>query len=70
MMTTLIKQYLNMAAQDQMMYRIGRRTGIFSKLKDLEDPRLLARARKAKERYGVSLDNLDEFTDTMIKQFI
>ncbi len=70
MMTTPIKQFLNMAAQDQMMYRIGQRTGIFSKLKDFEDPRLLAHARQAKERYGVTLDNLDEFTDTMIKQFI
>ncbi len=70
MMTIPIKQFLNMTAQDQMMYRIGRRTGIFSRLKDLEDPRLLSQAQQAKERYGVTLDNLDNFTDAMIKQFI
>lgn len=70
MMTSPIKQFLGMAAQDQMMYRIGRRTGIFSKLLDLEDPRLLAHAQQAKERYSVTLSNIDEFTDTMIKQFI
>ncbi len=70
MITTRIKQFLNMTDQDQMMYRIGRRTGIFSKLTDLENPTLLAYTRQAKDRYGVTLDNLDEFTDTMIKQFI
>lgn len=70
MMTRPIKQFLNMTAQDQMMYRIGRRTGIFSRLKDLEDPSLLAHTQQAKEQHGVTLDNLDKFTDTMIKQFI
>ncbi len=70
MMTKAIKQFLNMAPEDQMMYRIGRRAGIFSSFNDLENPMLLAHTQQAKERYGVTLDNLDEFTDAMIKQFI
>lgn len=65
-----IKQFLKMAPEKQMVYRIGRRTGIFSSTKDLENPTLLSHALKAKERYGVNLDNLDEFTTAMIRQFI
>ena len=65
-----IKQFLKMAPEKQMVYRIGRRTGIFSSIKDLENPTLLSHALKAKERYGVNLDNLDEFTTAMIRQFI
>jgi len=65
-----IHRFLKMDPENQMLYRIGRRTGIFSSLKDLKNPRLLAHAMQAKERYSVTLDNLDEFTAAIIKRFI
>lgn len=65
-----IKAFLAMGSQQQMMYRIGRRTGVFSRLSDIEDPGLLAHARNAQKRYNITEDNLDQFTETIIKQFI
>ncbi len=65
-----IHQFLEMDPENQMLYRIGRRTGIFSNLSDLKNPRLLAHVIQAKERYNVTLDNLDEFTAAIIKRFI
>ncbi len=65
-----IEKFLKMSPERQMIYRIGRRTGIFSSIKDLNNRTLLSHALKAKERYGVNLDNVDEFTTAIIRQFI
>ena len=34
-MTSIIKRFLSMRLEEQMLYQIGRRTGIFSRLEDL-----------------------------------
>lgn len=65
-----IKKFLTMDPEQKMIYRVGRRTGIFSKLGDLNNSDLLAHAEAARKRYGVTVDNIDEFTETIIKQFI
>ena len=65
-----IKKFLAMDPERQMIYRVGRRTGVFSQLADLERPDLLAQAQAARDRYGVTEDNVDKFTETIIKQFI
>jgi hypothetical protein len=69
-MTTPIKTFLAMPEEMQMMYRVGRRTGIFSNLNDLNRPDLMRHAEAARERYGVTVETVDEFTDEMMKQFI
>ncbi len=65
-----IKEFLAMNLEQQMLYRVGRRTGIFAQLTDLKHPDLLARAEAARDRYKVTVDTLDQFTETIIKQFI
>jgi len=40
-MTNPIKKLLAMTPEKQMIYRVGRRTGIFSKLNDLNNPELM-----------------------------
>ena len=68
--TSPIKEFLAMDPEQQMLYRVGRRTGIFSQLTDLKHPDLLAHAKEARDRYKVTVDNVDQFTQTIIKQFI
>ncbi|MCP4119523.1 MAG: radical SAM protein [Desulfobacteraceae bacterium] len=68
--TAPIKKFLAMTPKQQMMYRVGRRAGIFSRLEDLNSPELMAHAEAARKRYGVTVDTVDEFTETIIKQFI
>ncbi len=65
-----IKKFLLMNAQEQMIYRIGRRTGIFTKLDDMKNPELKKHAENTKRMHKVSMENLDEFTEEMMKRFI
>jgi len=65
-----IKKFLAMPPEKQMLYRVGRRTGVFSNLNDLNHPDLVRQAEAAGLGYGVTPDTVDEFTDKMIKQFI
>ena len=69
-MTAPIKAFLAMPEEMQMIYRVGRRTGIFSSLNDLNRPDLMRHAEAARERYGVTVETVDEFTVKMMKQFI
>ncbi|MBI9090052.1 MAG: radical SAM protein [Desulfobacterium sp.] len=68
--TAPIKKFLAMAPGQQMIYRVGRRAGIFSTLDDLNSPELMAQAEAARKRYGVTVNTVDAFTETIIKQFI
>lgn len=65
-----IKKFLAMPPEKQILYRVGRRTGVFSNLNDLNHPDLVRQAEAAGLGYGVTPDTVDEFTDKMIKQFI
>ncbi len=69
-MTAPIRKFLAMPAEEQLLYRVGRRTGIFSRLEDLYDPELVGHAEKARTTYRVNLDNVDAFTVEMMKRFI
>jgi radical SAM superfamily enzyme YgiQ (UPF0313 family) len=69
-MTAPIRKFLTMDPETQLIYRVGRRTGIFSKLDDLQDPVLIKHAEKARQTHRVTLENVDQFTDEMIQMFI
>lgn len=68
--TQPVRTFLAMAPEQQMRFQIGRRTGVFSSLDDMDNQNLLARVEKTKKQYRVTLDNVDEFTRTIMKRFI
>ncbi len=65
-----IKQFLAMEPESQVLYMVGRRAGIFSKLSDMENPVKLAHAQQARGSHNVTSDNVDSFTSEMMKRFI
>ena len=69
-MTAPLRAFLAMPPEEQLIYMVGRRTGIFSKLEDLHDSELRNHAEKARTAHQVTLDNVDDFTLEMMKQFI
>ena len=69
-MTAPIRKFLGMGPEEQLLYMVGRRTGIFSKLEDLYDPGLSGHAEKARVAYRVSLNNVEDFAAEMMKRFI
>ena len=69
-MTEPIRKVLNREPEEQMIYMIGRRAGIFSRLDDMKNPELLKRAEKTRDAHQVTIDNVEDFTAEMMKRFI
>jgi len=69
-MTAPIRKFLEMQPEEQLLYMVGRRAGIFSKLEDLYDLELSGHAEKARVAHRVSLDNVEDFAAEMMKRFI
>ena len=65
-----LRAFLSLPPDEQLLYRVGRRTSIFSKLVDLNDPVLREHAERARASYGVTLESVDDFTTEMLKRFI
>jgi len=65
-----LRRFLAMHENDQLIFIVGRRTGIFSKLGEVADPYLRSHAEKAMLAYKVTADNVDDFTAEMTRRFI
>lgn len=68
--TGVIKQFLGMDPYQRMLYQVGRRMGVFSRLSDLNSPHLTARVEQACRQYGIEPDNVDEMINEIMKRFI
>ncbi|MFO7811469.1 MAG: radical SAM protein [Pelovirga sp.] len=69
-MTAPIRSFLNMQPQEQMLYMVGRRTGIFSCLADLNDRVLCGHAEKSLVAHQVTLENVETWAAEMMHRFI
>lgn len=69
-MTGVIHKFLQMSRHQQMLYLVGRRTGIFTKLTDLDDPAKHARAEASCTRFNITPYNVDEAIEELMKRFI
>jgi hypothetical protein len=69
-MLTVIHRFLAMDPEEQMLYQIGRRTGLFRRLDDCRDPRLRQQAQGFVEQWMVTPENVDAICDELIKRFI
>lgn len=69
-MTAPIRVFLTMQPREQMLYMVGRRTGIFSRLADLDDRVLRGHAEKALVAHRVTLENVETWAADMMQRFI
>jgi hypothetical protein len=69
-MTSVIKRYLSMGPEEQRLYQIGRRTGIFSRLEDLSDPELRKFAERKYADLKVTPQNIDRIVTKFMRRFI
>ena len=69
-LTQMLRTYLAMDPQQQRLYQVGRRLGVFSGIGDMEDPSLILRAEAACRRLGVTADNVDGITDALMTKFV
>ncbi len=59
-----------MGLEEQMLYQIGRRSGIFSRLDDLNDPELRKHAERNYSDLKVTPQNVDHIVAETMKRFI
>jgi radical SAM superfamily enzyme YgiQ (UPF0313 family) len=69
-MTGVIKRYLSLDLEEQILYQVGRRSGIFSRLDDLSDPKLRRYAERTCSDLKVTPQNVDQIVAEIMKRFI
>ncbi len=69
-MTSIISKFLNMPPDEQLIYQIGRRTGLFSSLNDMKDLGRRAIAERHRADFHVTPENVDMVIDEIMRRFV
>ncbi len=69
-MTGICKRFLALPPEEQMLYQIGRRVGLFARLDDLQDQFRRLRVKETCTRLGITPENVDSVIGEMMKRFI
>ena len=69
-MTSIIKQFLSLNIEEQMLFQIGCRTGVFSRLEDLNNRRLRMYAERNYTDLNVTPQNIDQIIAQLMTNFI
>ena len=69
MMETL-RTFLNMPPHQRMLYQVGRRLGLFSRLTDLDNAGLCRQVEDTCRQYGITPENADTVISDLMKRFI
>jgi len=69
-MLATLQSFLDMDPEDRVLYQVGRRLGIFTRLGDMDSPRRRARAEKTCEELGITPENANEVIEELMKRFI
>lgn len=69
-MAGIIRRFLNMPPSQQILYQMGRRTGIFSSLNDMNDPGRMAIAQRYCSDFNVTPENVEMVINELMKRFV
>jgi hypothetical protein len=69
-MTGVIRDFLALPAEEQALYQVGRRLGMFTRLADMAMSERRARVEQACRQYGIHAGNVDATIDELMKRFI
>jgi hypothetical protein len=69
-MIGILHRFLDMSPEEQTLYQVGRRIGVFASMDDMQRPRRLARVQQTCEELGITPSNVDELIDELMKRFI
>lgn len=69
-MVNALKWFLELSKEEQILFRIGRRTGIMNSMKDLSNPSLRAKVTSIIEQNDITAENIDVVVDELMKRFI
>jgi len=66
----VLDRFLELDPQEQCLFQVGRRLGIFSRVADLSSPRRKAKVEAFCAQHGIGPENVDGMIDEMMKRFI
>jgi len=69
-MLGVLQRFQKLPAEEQVIYQVGRRMGLFAGLDDLQRPERRARAVEACARFKVTPENVDAVVEELMKRFI
>ena len=69
-MLAVIETFLQLSPAEQCLYQVGRRTGVFSGLDDLEDPVRRRRAEEIMRKNAITPANVDGIIDELMRRFV
>ena len=69
-MTRVIRDFLALPPEEQVLYQVGRRLGLFTRLTDMALPDRRDRVAQACRQYGIHAGNVDAAIDELMKRFI
>jgi hypothetical protein len=69
-MTGVLRTFLSMEPNQQCLYQVGKRLGIFRRLSDMDSSHKLARVEQACKKNAITPENVDTVIDEMMKRFI
>lgn len=69
-MLSILHAFLEMDSEKQILYRIGRRLGLFNRLDDMDDAKKMGRVKQIVVDEGISSENIDMVIDRLMERFI
>ncbi len=69
-MMAVIRDFMRLPDEERMLYQVGRRLGLFGRLMDLDVLEKRQRAVAACRQYGITMENVDDILDELMKRFI
>jgi hypothetical protein len=69
-MLSILQLFLDMDSEQQLLFRLGRRIGLFSGLNDMKDRVKLEQTRKLALKRGITAENIDSIISEILEQFI
>ncbi len=69
-MIDIVNKFLGFSKDSQMIYQVGRRTGLFRSVSDMNRPEKVEQVRKTCEHYDITPSTVDHAIDELIKRFI
>ena len=69
-MLAVVRSFLELPADEQMLYQVGRRMGIFQHLADMHSSRRRSRVERTCRELGITPRNVDQLVDEIMQRFI
>jgi len=69
-LVAVVDEFLDMTPEKRVIFQVGRRMGLFSRVGDMADPGRLSRVEETCRLHGVTPETVDSVIDELMKRFV